>query len=312
MAAEKSSETNWRTRRVATMMTIITTTGRDYSIWPMRESEYDRDIESNIIPTSQLSAISSQRSYNGRDALPQWRRLSRVQDSTLPTREIEYHSYKSMERDHQWENLQSMAWAYPWIGNTENRKTIASQRIVYTYSSSNLEEARRTAKTTKEIGSLRLAAIRNATSDHSSPNLRKALPPIPIIPTIPIPGIQNPSSPISTVEAAMPTIISAVALKRSLRKPKGKPAMHSLRQRRPQNLIGNLGWDTTAPNRLKIKSHSGMSGSDVKSISMWHRETWFGAYHPWSPCMKYTRQQAASQSTNRLRCNEHLYIAEPT
>jgi hypothetical protein len=41
MAAEKSSETNWRTRRVATMMTIITTTGRDYSIQPMRETEYE-------------------------------------------------------------------------------------------------------------------------------------------------------------------------------------------------------------------------------------------------------------------------------
>jgi hypothetical protein len=70
-AAEKSSETNWRMKRVATMMTFITTTGRNYSIWPMRESEYDRDIESNIIRTSQLSVISSQRSYNGRDVSPQ-------------------------------------------------------------------------------------------------------------------------------------------------------------------------------------------------------------------------------------------------
>jgi hypothetical protein len=32
MTAEKSSETNWRTRRVTTMMTIITTTGREYLI----------------------------------------------------------------------------------------------------------------------------------------------------------------------------------------------------------------------------------------------------------------------------------------
>jgi len=157
-----------------------------------------------------------------------------------------------------------------------------------------------------------MAAIRNATSDHSSPNLRKALPPIPLIPTIPIPGIHNPSSPISPVEAAAPTIMSAVALKGSLRKPKGELAMHSLWQRRPQNLICNLGWDTTSLNRLKIKCHSGRSGSDVKPISMWHMETWFGAYHPWSPCMKYTWQHAASQSTNRLRCNEHLYITEPT
>jgi len=183
-----------------------------------------------------------------------------------------------------------MTRSYPWIGNTENRRrshqTIVSQRIVYTHSSSNLEEARRTAKTTQAIG---------------------------LIPTIPIPGIHNRSSPIAKpVEAAVPTIISAVALKGSLRKPKGKPAMHSLWQRTPQNLICNLGWDTTAPNRLKIRCHSGRSGSDVKPISMWQTETWFGAYHPWSPCMKYTRQHAVSQSTNRLRCNEHLYIAEPT
>jgi len=49
---------------------------------------------------------------------------------------------------------------------------------VYTYNSSNLEEARRTAKTTKANG---------------------------LIPTIPIPGIQNRSSPISPAEAAVPT-----------------------------------------------------------------------------------------------------------
>jgi len=30
----------------------------------------------------------------------QWRQLSRVQDSTLPTRNIEYHCYKSIEHDH--------------------------------------------------------------------------------------------------------------------------------------------------------------------------------------------------------------------
>ena len=225
------------------------------------------------------------------DATRGWqRRLSWLMDPTLSTRQIEYHSYKSIERDHQSENLQSMTGSYPWIGNTENRRrsqqTIARQRIVYTYSSSNLEEARRTVKTTKAIG---------------------------LIPTIQIPGNQNRSSPIAEpVEAAVPTIISAVALKGSLRKPKGKLAMHSLRQRRPHNLICNLGWDTSAPNRLKIKSHAGRSGSDVKPISMWHTETWFGAYHPWSPCMKYTQQHVASQSTNRLRCNEHLYIPEPT
>ena len=36
----------------------------------MRETEYDRDIESNIIPTSQLSAIISQTSNNGRNTSP--------------------------------------------------------------------------------------------------------------------------------------------------------------------------------------------------------------------------------------------------
>jgi len=81
---------------------------------------------------------------------------------------------------------------------------------------------------------------------------------------------------------------------------------------RKPNLICNVERDTTAPNCLKIKSHSGRSGSDVKPIPMRHRETGFGAYRPWSPCMKHTRQHAASQSTNQLRCNEHLYITEPT
>ena len=45
-------------------------------------------------------------------------------------------------------------------------------------------------------------------------------------------------------------------------------------------LICNLGRDTNAPNRLKIKCHSGRSGSDVKLIPMRHRETGFGAYRP--------------------------------
>jgi hypothetical protein len=70
MAAEKSSETNWRTRRVATTMTIITTIGREYLIRWMRETEHDLDIQLNTIPSTQLSAIISQRSYNGQNALP--------------------------------------------------------------------------------------------------------------------------------------------------------------------------------------------------------------------------------------------------
>jgi hypothetical protein len=78
------------------------------------------------------------------------------------------------------------------------------------------------------------------------------------------------------------------------------------------SLICNLGRDTTALNHHKIKSHSGRSGSDVKPIPMRHRETGFGAYCPWSPCTKPTLWHAASRSTNRLWCNEHLYITEPT
>jgi hypothetical protein len=58
---------------------------------------------------------------------------------------------------------------------------------LYTYNSSNLEEAWSTAKTTNAKG---------------------------VIPTIPIPGIQNLSIPVAKpVEAVMPTINSTVAFK---------------------------------------------------------------------------------------------------
>jgi len=45
------------------MMTIIKTRGRDQAIQPMRETEYDQDIELNTIPNSQMSANISQTSY---------------------------------------------------------------------------------------------------------------------------------------------------------------------------------------------------------------------------------------------------------
>jgi len=85
---------------------------------------------------------------------------------------------------------------------------------------------------------LRNAARRTETSDPPSPNLRQTLPAIPIIPS---PVIQTRSSPIRPVEAAVPTIYSAVAFEASLPEPKHKPAIHSLRQRRPLNRICNLG-----------------------------------------------------------------------
>jgi hypothetical protein len=56
--------------------------------------------------------------------------------------------------------------------------------------------------------SLAEAVIQNATSDDSSQNLQKALPPIPIILTIQIPENKNPSWPIGPLEAALPTIIA--------------------------------------------------------------------------------------------------------
>jgi len=119
MAAEKCSETNWRRRRVAIMTTIITNTG------------FDPTNERNRIPFLQVNSVRSSAREATMDETRrrQWRQLSWVQDSTLSTREIEYHSYKSFERDHRSENLQSMARSYPWIGNSGDRRweTIASQ-----------------------------------------------------------------------------------------------------------------------------------------------------------------------------------------
>jgi hypothetical protein len=76
-------------------------------------------------------------------------------------------------------------------------------------------------------------------------------------------------------------------------------------------LIDNFGWDTTSPNRLDIKTHSGRPGSDVKPIPMWHRETGFNAHHPWSPWTKYARQHPAIGSANQQPCNEDDYITQP-
>ena len=79
-----------------------------------------------------------------------------------------------------------------------------------------------------------------------------------------------------------------------------------------QSLMCNLGRDTTTLNSLKIKSHSGRSGSNVMPMLMWHRDSRFGAYRPGSPCTKPAQQHAAGQSTNRLQCKEHPYITEHT
>jgi hypothetical protein len=60
MAGEKSSETNWRTRRV----TCDDDNYHDYRIRPYQHEKL------NTIPTSQLSAIISQRCYNVRNVSP--------------------------------------------------------------------------------------------------------------------------------------------------------------------------------------------------------------------------------------------------
>jgi len=70
MAAEKSTETNCRTRRI---------TGDDDNYHDYRPRLFD--------PANETNRIRS--------------------------REIKHHSYKSIERDHQSENLQSMARSYP-------------------------------------------------------------------------------------------------------------------------------------------------------------------------------------------------------
>jgi len=139
MAAEKSSAPIGTRDASPATTTIITGTG------------FDLINNRNRIPFLRVNWVrpSAREATMDEMCRRHGRRQSWVQDSTLLTREIEYHSYMSIERDHQSENIQSMAGSYPWIGNTENcrrsRETIPSLDIVYTYNSSNLEEASRTA-----------------------------------------------------------------------------------------------------------------------------------------------------------------------
>jgi hypothetical protein len=62
IALEKALVTKWRKGRIASVSTMIATTRPNYSIWPMSETEYDRDIVSNTIPTSQLRALIGRKS----------------------------------------------------------------------------------------------------------------------------------------------------------------------------------------------------------------------------------------------------------
>ena len=112
----------------------------DYRIRP-----YQRE-KSNTIPTSQLTAIISQRTYDqSRDLTP---------ESAIPRTEGKRRL-----------RVGTVATTFLQI-----EQSASTSIVMYMYNSSNLEEARWTAKTTKANG---------------------------LIPTIPIPGIQNRSSPIA-------------------------------------------------------------------------------------------------------------------
>jgi hypothetical protein len=103
-----------------------------------------------------------------------------------------------------------------------------------------------------------MAAIRNATSDHSSPNLRKRLPSIPIlpiiliIPTIPLSGIQHWSSTISPVEAAVPTYHQRCGFQRKSTKAK----------RQTGNALA-AAPETTQPT-IVLNIHGNMQGVKVQ------------------------------------------------
>jgi len=64
-------------------------------------------------------------------------------------------------------------------------------------------------------------------------------------------------------------------------------------------LICNFGWDTTALNLQKIKSHSRRSWFDDKpKVPLRHKETVDGSHYSWSPCMKYAQEHEANQTTH--------------
>jgi len=159
MAAEKSSETNWHRRRV-------TCDDDNYHDYRIRPCEHQK---SNTISTSQLSAIISQRSYHGRNVslarttiimitgfdpfdernrIPflqvNWARSSvgepTINDGILPL-------------NRQFEGQVNRPLRVSIVATTflQFERSASTSIVVYTYNSSNLVEARRTAKTTKAI-----------------------------------------------------------------------------------------------------------------------------------------------------------------
>jgi len=120
MAAGKSSETNWLKRLVAGK----DDDNRKYMIWP-----YKRE-KSNTIPTSQLSMIISRRTYD------QWH--DHTHESAIPRTEGE------VEKRLRVSTVETTSLLI--------EKSASTSIVIYTYNSSNLEEARRIAKTTKAIG----------------------------------------------------------------------------------------------------------------------------------------------------------------
>jgi len=116
---------NWvrSAAREATMDETRRHNDHDYHEYRIRPYQQEK---SNTIPTSQWSAIISWRTYN------QWRDLT--PESAIPRTERQLQVSTVATTFFQFE------------------RSASTSIVVYTYNSSNLEEARRTVKTTKAIG----------------------------------------------------------------------------------------------------------------------------------------------------------------
>ena len=112
--------------------------------------------------------------------------------------------------------LYNLAWAglrqtlktqvRPWIPSGKDRFDTLDQLFVCAAAfgvPTGRQKNPRDSNSKGKQGSFRKAGLRNVIFNHPSPNLQKSLPVIPLIPTIPV--FQNRASPISPVEAVVPT-----------------------------------------------------------------------------------------------------------
>ena len=142
-----------------------------------------------------------------------------------------------------------MKWSYrTWYGHTLKRNvwswnSIQKTGLTYSTNSSTVLQPRSLYWTTRSPvdcnskgmqGRLRKGATRNTIFHNPSQNLRNTLPVIPIILTIPV--FHNPVSPISPVEAAVPTSYKHHSIQWKSTKAERQLAMHPLRQQRPHKL----------------------------------------------------------------------------